>query len=113
MHLLYVQRPLTAILGVPRKLSVRPLRPSLLIVWLCVFAARVVRSKTQASKGYGFVKFQHVQQALEAIRTFNGFILNNHPLEVKFADQDAGPPLSGKLYCSLILWHLHHCSHNH
>ncbi|KAL3133214.1 hypothetical protein ABBQ38_007101 [Trebouxia sp. C0009 RCD-2024] len=57
-------------------------------------AARVVRSKAQASKGYGFVKFQHVQQAVDAIRTFNGFALNNHPLEVKFADQDAGPPLS-------------------
>lgn len=60
-------------------------------------AARVVRSKAQASKGYGFVKFQHVQQAVDAIRTFNGFALNNHPLEVKFADQDAGPPLSGNV----------------
>ena len=65
-------------------------------------AARVVRSKAQTSKGYGFVKFQHVQQAVEAIRTFNGFILNNHQLEVKFADQDAGPPLSGKTFPAFL-----------
>lgn len=58
-------------------------------------AARVVRSKAQTSKGYGFVKYQHVQQAMEAISAFNGHNWNGYELEVKFADQDAGPPLSG------------------
>ena len=60
-------------------------------------AARVVRSKAQTSKGYGFVKFQHVQQALDAIRTLHGHKWQSYQLEVKFADQDAGPPLSGHL----------------
>ncbi|KAL0025180.1 hypothetical protein WJX77_005036 [Trebouxia sp. C0004] len=58
-------------------------------------AARVVRSKAQTSKGYGFVKYQHVHQAMDAIQAFNGFNWNSYQLEVKFADQDAGPPLSG------------------
>ena len=54
-----------------------------------------MRSKAQTSKGYGFVKFHAVNQAVEAIRTFDGYIWDSYQLEVKFADQDAGPPSSG------------------
>lgn len=36
-----------------------------------------------------------MSQAVEAIRAFNGYNWNNYQLEVKFADQDAGPPTSG------------------
>ena len=96
--------------GVPRELIVPPFPANSSDPVALLLAARVVRSKAQASKGYGFVKFQHVQQAVEAIRTFNGFILNNHPLEVKFADQDAGPPLSGILSCAQVCSHQHHQS---
>ena len=42
------------------------------------------------------MKFGAVSQAIEAIRTFNGYIWDQHQLEVKFADQDAGPPSSGE-----------------
>ena len=93
---------------VPRDPRFRPVSANSSDPLALLLAARVVRSKAQASKGYGFVKFQHVQQAVEAIHTFNGFILNNHPLEVKFADQDAGPPLSGNHCCTHVWSHQHH-----
>ena len=73
----------------------------------------MVRSKAQASKGYGFVKYQHVQQAVDAIQAFNGFNWNSYQLEVKFADQDAGPPLSGAFHTLVAVICSQHgnCSH--
>ena len=35
---------------------------------------------------------------MDAIQAFNGFNWNSYQLEVKFADQDAGPPLSGAFH---------------
>lgn len=39
---------------------------------------------------------------MEAISAFNGHNWNGYELEVKFADQDAGPPLSGKVTTSIF-----------
>ncbi len=50
---------------------------------------------------------------MDAIQAFNGFNWNSYQLEVKFADQDAGPPLSGALHTLVAVIHSQnrYCSH--
>ena len=78
-----------------------------------VACSKSCQIEAQASKGYGFVKYQHVQQAVDAIQAFNGFNWNSYQLEVKFADQDAGPPLSGAFHTLVAVICSQHgnCSH--
>lgn len=43
---------------------------------------------------YGFVRFQDVSEAQTAINSLNGTTILGQLLQVKFADADAGPPMS-------------------
>lgn len=59
-------------------------------------SCRIVKNaRTQASKGYGFVKFGSVESAQDAIAQLNGTACAGSLLEVKFADADAGRQGSG------------------
>ena len=44
---------------------------------------------TNASRGFGFVKFQQVHQARQAISNMNGYNIRGRSLEVKFANSDS------------------------
>ncbi len=50
---------------------------------------------------------------MDAIQAFNGFNWNSYQLEVKFADQDAGPPLSGAFHTLVAVKYSQNgdCSH--
>jgi RNA recognition motif-containing protein len=39
---------------------------------------------TKKSRGYGFVKFHHVEDAKKAVQAMNGFALENKHLKVSF-----------------------------
>lgn len=61
-------------------------------------SCRIVKNaRTQASKGYGFVKFGSVESAQDAIAQLNGTACAGSLLEVKFADADAGRQGSGQV----------------
>lgn len=62
-------------------------------VYGTVDSCRLVRNlKTNLSRGYGFVRYNTVEQARGAISALNGHITAaGTRLEVKFADSDAGP----------------------
>jgi hypothetical protein len=46
---------------------------------------------------YAFVRFQRVDEARAAIASLHGSMVAGHMLQVKFADADAGPPLTNLL----------------
>lgn len=50
---------------------------------------------------------------MDAIQAFNGFNWNSYQLKVKFADQDAGPPLSGAFHTLVAVKYSQNgdCSH--
>ena len=59
-------------------------------------SCRIVKNaRTHTSKGYGFVKYNSVSAAQEAIKHLNGTQCGGSILEVKFADADAGRQGSG------------------
>ena len=43
---------------------------------------------------YAFVRLQHLDKAHAAIAALHGKMVMGHMLQVKFADADAGPPLT-------------------
>ena len=44
----------------------------------------IKNSKTGQSKGYGFVVFETYEEACFACQNMNGYLFNNHPLQVLF-----------------------------
>jgi RNA recognition motif-containing protein len=44
----------------------------------------IKNQKTGLGKGYGFVVFEHYEEACFAVQQMNGFIFNNRPLQVAF-----------------------------
>ena len=56
----------------------------------------VVDLKTGASRGYGFVNLQTVEQASAAISSLNGTILGDRPLEVRLADAEPKDKMTGQ-----------------
>ena len=61
-----------------------------------VESCRIVKNaRTHASRGYGFVKYNSVAAAQEAIKYLHGSPCGSSILEVKFADADAGRAGSG------------------
>lgn len=56
---------------------------------------RLVRHNvTKASLGYGFVRYGCLEDAQRAVDLLNGHVIGGQTLCVKFADADAGPPLT-------------------
>ena len=56
----------------------------------------VVDLKTGASRGYGFVNMQTVEQASAAIASLNGYILGGKALEVRLADAEPKDKFTGQ-----------------
>lgn len=56
----------------------------------------VVDLKTGASRGYGFVNMQTVEQASAAIASLNGYILGGKTLEVRLADAEPKDKFTGQ-----------------
>ena len=87
--------------GLPSELEQGELQ-QLFQIFGAIESCRIVRDmSTGASKGYGFVKFSTVQNAIDAIKGLNGSTLGSNQVEVKFADVDIGPAPLGKLHRSL------------
>lgn len=56
---------------------------------------RLVRHNvTKVSLGYGFVRYGCLEDAQRAVDLLNGHVIGGQTLCVKFADADAGPPLT-------------------
>ncbi|KAK9849372.1 hypothetical protein WJX84_011388 [Apatococcus fuscideae] len=82
--------------GLPLHLSEEDLR-GLFAQYGSVETCRlVVDLKTGASRGYGFVNLQTVEQASAAISSLNGTILGDRPLEVRLADAEPKDKLTGQ-----------------
>ena len=83
--------------GLPPELEQGELQ-QLFQIFGAIESCRIVRDmSTGVSKGYGFVKFSAVQNAVDAIKGLHGSTLGASTVEVKLADVDIGPAPSGKL----------------
>ena len=84
--------------GLPLELEQGELQ-QLFQIFGAIESCRIVRDmSTGVSKGYGFVKFSAVQNAVDAIKGLHGSTLGSSTVEVKLADVDIGPAPSGKLF---------------
>lgn len=82
--------------GLPLELEQGELQ-QLFQIFGAIESCRIVRDmSTGLSKGYGFVKFSAVQNAVDAIKGLNGSTLGSNQVEVKFADVDIGPAPLGE-----------------
>lgn len=58
-------------------------------------SVRLVRHNTKKSSlGYGFVRYERVEDAAKAIHALNETMIGGHMILVKLADSDAGPPVT-------------------
>ena len=56
-------------------------------------SVKVIEDKiSKESKGYGFVKFQHLEDAMRAVSTMNGFAIGNKRLKVSFKTSPRNSP---------------------
>lgn len=59
-----------------------------------ITSARIMRAKaTRASKGYGFVLFEDIKSASQAVTALNGLIIGGHRIQARLAHPDASSAL--------------------
>lgn len=65
-------------------------------------SVKVIEDKTtKESKGYGFVKFQKLDDAMRAVTAMNGFAIGNKRLKVSFKTSPRNSPHANRRVRSL------------